>query len=288
MARPEDELCRHRSRVWQGASRCVRHVLRREHADEGHALRGRRCVARREPCPGERARSGRGARESWALRHLDDVGWRAAHGGGGRARVGAGRRGPAATRGSHRRRAGWGADTARRSGTTGQVLISWDGTAQWRTLGSGVGLPAGAAGSLLTYGPTGRDDRAFRPGFRIKRSPCRGAVPSGSPRSFRRAPRCRSTQPGDLVVGAVTTGRVGAAGARRQVGDRARRWRTRAGCELDESSGITEGGSDGICGLTGARAATCVFVPVSGQRTLGRWHARIIPGGGRSSWLRRA
>jgi hypothetical protein len=90
-------------------------------------------------------------------------------------------------------------------GTNGQVLFVENGLPAWKALGAGVGLPVGASGSLLSYGPTGAL-LPILPGLQDQALAMMGGVPTWVSTLLPPGTTLPINQPGDLVVGAVTTG----------------------------------------------------------------------------------
>jgi hypothetical protein len=89
-------------------------------------------------------------------------------------------------------------------GSTGQVLLVENGMPTWRTLAGGVGLPTGTPGSLVSYGPANALT-SILPGLQDQTLVMAGGIPTWSS-ILAPGTTLPINQPGDLVVGAVTTG----------------------------------------------------------------------------------
>jgi hypothetical protein len=90
-------------------------------------------------------------------------------------------------------------------GVNGQVLLVESGLPKWVTLSSGHGLPAGSNGSLLSYGPAGAV-LPILPGLQDQALAIMGGVPTWVSTLLPPGTTLPINQPGDLVVGAETTG----------------------------------------------------------------------------------
>jgi hypothetical protein len=90
-------------------------------------------------------------------------------------------------------------------GANGQVLFVDNGLPAWKALGSGVGLPAGATGSLLTYGAGGALTTIL-PGVQDQALAMAGGMPTWVSTLLPAGTTLPINQPGDLVVGATGTG----------------------------------------------------------------------------------
>jgi hypothetical protein len=89
-------------------------------------------------------------------------------------------------------------------GTNGQVFLVINGMPQWGTLGAGSGLPTGSPGSILSYGPTGAIS-SILPGVQDQALVMAGGQPTWAS-ILAPGSTLPINQPGDLVVGAVSTG----------------------------------------------------------------------------------
>jgi hypothetical protein len=95
--------------------------------------------------------------------------------------------------------------TALHVGQENQILVVDQGMPTWRSLGSNDGAPTAAAGSLLTYASTGLVTPIL-PGTQDQALAMMGGVPTWVSTLIPPGTTLPINQPGDLVVGAVTTG----------------------------------------------------------------------------------
>jgi hypothetical protein len=97
-----------------------------------------------------------------------------------------------------------GAPTRLAVGANGQVLLVDNGLPAWKTLGAGVGMPAGTPGSLLSYDGSGAL-ASILPGLQDQTLVIQGGVPSWAS-ILAAGQQMPINQPGDLVIGAPSTG----------------------------------------------------------------------------------
>jgi hypothetical protein len=146
-------------------------------------------------------------------------------------------------------------------GTNGQVLFVENGLPAWKTLGSGVGLPVGPPGSLLSYGPGGAM-LPILPGLQDQALAMMGGVPTWVSTLLPPGTTLPINQPGDLVVGAVTTG-LPARLARGAAGDV---------LQVDPSGGLVWANGDSI----GPGGGYCVLDLVAAQIVLKPWQGNQV------------
>jgi hypothetical protein len=92
-------------------------------------------------------------------------------------------------------------------GLENEILISHQGIVEWRYLESGVGFPVGTPGSLVGYSAVGQII-AIAPGIQDQALAMQGGIPTWVSTLLPPGTTLPISQPGDLVVGAETTGAV--------------------------------------------------------------------------------
>ena len=92
-------------------------------------------------------------------------------------------------------------------GLENQIFVVDQGLPAWKTLAANDGLPPGASGSLMSYGPTGRV-LPILPGLQDQALAIMGGVPTWVSTLLPPGAYLPINQPGDLIVGQVTTGEV--------------------------------------------------------------------------------
>lgn len=157
-------------------------------------------------------------------------------------------------------------------GANGQVLVVENGLPAWKALGPGVGLPAGTAGSLLAYG-AGGSLTTILPGLQDQALAMAGGVPTWVSTLLPPGTTLPINQPGDLVVGAVTTGlparlAVGTVGSTLTVSDNnALVW--------SEPGGV--GSGTGQCYLAYENDQSLWLTPFRGNKIWVNGQTRTIP-----------
>jgi hypothetical protein len=159
-------------------------------------------------------------------------------------------------------------------GANGQALIVEGGLPVWRTLSAGHGLPVGADGSLLSYG-TGGTVKPIAPGVQDQALAIQGGIPTWvsilSPGAI-----LPINQPGDLVIGAPTTGTP--IRLPRGATDDVLKVASNGGLYWGRTDSIGPGG--GHCYLWATESGTLQLFPWEGNQIWINGVARTIPDGG--------